>query len=50
MIKERMGHTVWVSGCNSWYLDADGDALSWPDTWQNWVALMKNVNTDDLVK
>ena len=50
MIKERMGHTVWVSGCNSWYLDADGDALSWPDTWQNWAALMKNVNTDDLVK
>lgn len=41
MIKSRMSHTVWTSGCQSWYLDADGDALAWPDTWKNWVKIME---------
>jgi hypothetical protein len=31
-----MGGTVWTSGCQSWYLDADGDPLSWPYSWQQW--------------
>jgi cation diffusion facilitator CzcD-associated flavoprotein CzcO len=44
MLKARMGHTVWTSGCNSWYLDADGDPLTWPDTWTNWMKLMANVD------
>ena len=49
MIKERMGHTVWTSGCNSWYLDADGDALSWPDTWNRWIATMKTPDLKDFI-
>lgn len=49
MIKERMGHTVWTSGCNSWYLDKDGDALAWPDSWKNWVAAMKKPDIKDFV-
>jgi len=49
MLKSKMRHTVWTSGCNSWYLDADGDPLTWPDKWKNWVAMMKVVNTSDLV-
>jgi len=47
-LKERMKHTVWASGCKSWYLDKDGDPLTWPDKWKNWVAMMKTVNTADL--
>lgn len=49
MIKERMGHTVWTSGCNSWYLDADGDALAWPDSWNKWVQTMKQPDLKDFV-
>jgi hypothetical protein len=49
MLKSKMNHTVWSSGCNSWYLDADGDPLTWPDTWKNWVAMMKTVNIADMV-
>ena len=41
MLKEKMKHTIWTSGCNSWYLDDDGDALTWPFTWNKWVAMMK---------
>jgi len=48
-IRERMRHTVWTSGCRSWYLDADGEALSWPDTWKRWVAMMADVQLEDLV-
>ena len=48
-LKERMKHTVWASGCNSWYLDKDGDPLTWPDKWKNWVAMMNKVETADLV-
>ena len=49
MIKERMGHTVWTSGCKSWYLDADGDALSWPDTWNRWISVMKKPDLEDFL-
>jgi cation diffusion facilitator CzcD-associated flavoprotein CzcO len=49
MIKERMQHTVWVSGCRSWYLDAEGDALAWPDTWKSWVRGMKAPELRDFV-
>jgi cation diffusion facilitator CzcD-associated flavoprotein CzcO len=49
MLKSKMNHTVWSSGCNSWYLDADGDPLTWPDKWKNWVAMMKTVNIADMV-
>jgi hypothetical protein len=29
-LREAMKGTVWVSGCNSWYLDADGTPTLWP--------------------
>ncbi|NOR20656.1 MAG: NAD(P)/FAD-dependent oxidoreductase, partial [Xanthomonadales bacterium] len=35
-LKDAMGDTVWTSGCQSWYLDVDGDPLSWPYSWQQW--------------
>lgn len=49
LLKSKMSHTVWASGCNSWYLDADGDPLTWPDKWKNWEKMMKDINTNDLV-
>jgi cation diffusion facilitator CzcD-associated flavoprotein CzcO len=35
-VQRRMGHTVWSTGCASWYLDADGRNFTlWPGfTWQ----------------
>jgi cation diffusion facilitator CzcD-associated flavoprotein CzcO len=31
-LQERMRNTVWVSGCTSWYLDANGcNTAIWPD-------------------
>jgi len=44
LLKSKMGHTVWKSGCQSWYLDADGDPLTWPDKWANWVKMMADVD------
>jgi methionine salvage enolase-phosphatase E1 len=29
-ISQALKGTVWQSGCQSWYLDANGEALSWP--------------------
>ena len=29
-LREAMNGTVWVTGCNSWYLDADGVPTLWP--------------------
>ena len=49
MIRERMRHTVWTTGCDSWYLDKDGDALSWPDSWRAWVKTMRVPRWEDFV-
>lgn len=40
-VKEGLKGTSWVGGCQSWYLDADGDPILWPYTWQRWVDEMK---------
>ena len=40
MLKSKLSNTVWVSGCQSWYLDADGDPLCWPDTYKAWTKIM----------
>jgi cation diffusion facilitator CzcD-associated flavoprotein CzcO len=31
-IKDAMGDTVWVTGCQSWYLDKNGNPAMWPFT------------------
>ncbi len=30
LIRENMSDTVWVTGCNSWYLGPDGTPTLWP--------------------
>lgn len=50
LIKDKMKHTVWTSGCDSWYLDAEGDALTWPFTWNRWVKSMQSPDLQDFVR
>ncbi|PTQ91106.1 flavin-containing monooxygenase [Agitococcus lubricus] len=39
-IQQRLQKSVWASGCQSWYLSADGhNGAAWPGfTWQYWLA------------
>lgn len=46
-LKSGMGKTVWLGGCNSWYLDADGDPAMWPYTWKQWEKEMKTPDYKD---
>ena len=29
-MRRELGHTVWAGGCNSWYLDAEGQPIVYP--------------------
>ena len=44
---EAARNTVWASGCNSWYLDADGVPASWPFSWQRFIDEMSGPKLDD---
>ena len=48
-LKAGMGKTVWVRGCQSWYLDADGDPAMWPYSWEQWVHEHEVPVLDDFV-
>jgi len=48
-MKQGMKGTAWTSGCQSWYLDADGDPVVWPYTWDRWVSEMKAPSMDDFI-
>ena len=48
-LKEGMANTVWLGGCQSWYLDEDGDPAMWPYTWKQWVKEMEEPNMNDLL-
>jgi S-formylglutathione hydrolase FrmB len=45
-----MGKTVWVGGCQSWYLDADGDPAMWPYSWEQWVKELEEPVLDDFLQ
>jgi cyclohexanone monooxygenase len=38
-VQKDLSHTVWNSGCNSWYTNAEGKNFSlWPGyTWKYWL-------------
>jgi len=40
-VKQGLKGTAWVGGCQSWYLDKDGDPILWPYTWKQWVKEMR---------
>jgi cation diffusion facilitator CzcD-associated flavoprotein CzcO len=46
-LKAGMGKTVWVGGCQSWYLDADGDPAMWPYSWDQWLKELQEPDLDD---
>ncbi|MCX6128548.1 MAG: NAD(P)/FAD-dependent oxidoreductase [Proteobacteria bacterium] len=46
-LKKGMGKTVWMAGCQSWYLDADGDPAMWPYTWKQWEKEMNEPQFED---
>lgn len=47
-LKQGMEKTVWLGGCQSWYLDKDGDPAMWPYSWQQWVNEMAEPDMNDL--
>jgi cation diffusion facilitator CzcD-associated flavoprotein CzcO len=49
-LKAGMGKTVWVGGCQSWYLDADGDPAMWPYSWDQWVKELAEPDLDDFLQ
>jgi hypothetical protein len=38
-----------LGGCNSWYLDDDGDPAMWPYSWKQWVKEMDEPVMGDLI-
>ena len=44
---DSMSGTVWMSGCNSWYLDADGNPDSWPSTPARFRQYLKSPRLDE---
>lgn len=48
-LKAGMKDTIWLGGCQSWYLDADGDPALWPYTWKQWVEEMAEPDMRDMV-
>jgi cation diffusion facilitator CzcD-associated flavoprotein CzcO len=48
-MKAGMGNTVWVGGCNSWYLDPDGEPILWPYTWKQWESELQDLNMADFI-
>ena len=46
-IREAMKSTVWVSGCRSWYLDKNGNPITWPWSFERFEADMREPVLDD---
>ncbi len=46
-IKAGLGGTVWTSGCDSWYLDEDGDPVLWPYSVHAWKRQMRRPELGD---
>ena len=44
-----MGGTVWVTGCNSWYLDEQGVPNTWPWSAGRFHKEMRKPRLDDFV-
>lgn len=46
-IKSAMKSTIWLSGCKSWYLDAQGNSATWPWTPKKFRADLKKPDFSD---
>ncbi len=45
--KKAAMKTIWASGCNSWYLDADGVPAAWPWTFDRFIEEMAKPRLND---
>jgi cation diffusion facilitator CzcD-associated flavoprotein CzcO len=45
--REAATHTIWASGCRSWYLDADGLPSAWPWTYDRFREKMREPRLAD---
>jgi cation diffusion facilitator CzcD-associated flavoprotein CzcO len=45
--KEAAKHTIWASGCKSWYLDADDLPTAWPWTYDRFREEMRQPRLED---
>jgi cation diffusion facilitator CzcD-associated flavoprotein CzcO len=46
-VKDAMKDTVWVTGCQSWYLDKNGNPAMWPFPYDKFCADMTAPNLDE---
>jgi cation diffusion facilitator CzcD-associated flavoprotein CzcO len=46
-MKDAMRKTVWMSGCNSWYMDNQGQTPMWPWTFERFEREMSKVNLSE---
>jgi len=45
--REAAAHTIWATGCNSWYLDETGLPSAWPFTYDRFEAEMARPKLED---
>lgn len=46
-LRGGMRDTAWMGGCQSWYLDGDGEPALWPYAWNQWVKELQEPALDD---
>ena len=46
-IRDNMGDTVWVTGCDSWYLGPDGSPTLWPFSLQAFEEMLAEVDESE---
>ncbi|MEE3328942.1 MAG: NAD(P)/FAD-dependent oxidoreductase, partial [Myxococcota bacterium] len=46
-LREAMKTTVWVSGCNSWYIDSEGTPTLWPWSAKQFHKVLRNPDFGD---
>lgn len=49
-LKSGFANTVWLGGCQSWYLDGEGDPALWPFTFEQWIKEMSAPKLMDFVQ
>jgi hypothetical protein len=48
-LKAALPRTVWATGCQSWYLDAEGNPEVWPWTPRRHRELLADVEMDQFI-
>lgn len=48
-LKQATRNTIWTTGCDSWYLDKNGDPISWPWSGAQFRKQLKTLQLQDYV-